>query len=614
MPCCLMFSSVLSAHRCLAQASSLRFELQSLHAVYNLHAASCSLLNRTCCPALSASHFEVYWIHKTANCHWLLEACFVCMKSFFSRLNDIQASSSKPTKESSYKFWIPSNINTERTPPKPIPVHPDVAASHETRSRALKSTHALKIPLHDLPTAPIEAQAIHTTDMSRHTTKPNLGSSSMAYSQNYPPPSSRTPRIHEPNDRHPVPSRKAHGPADPIGTHTPRETSSKLYRGGRHESVAPVSREIWFPPAMPVSTKLHIQGTSEKLERYRESGDERDRVKELERREKDRDRREREGEKGRTREREKEEREREKNRAKERERGHGKDREITRAKRQLDRNWETDGGRERDKYAERDRREKERDSDREGDKVKNRTKDKGSRKESSNLTKGMERAWDSDVLYDEERTKQDERSKTRHRDRTTGGGGRDDNRDSHKERERWLEKEAERTRERLEGQIRHRVEATDGEQDARRVKTPAPDRERRKDLGVGWTSDTGHSRKLLRKTSNTLLNATSKAEEGESSDSSTRPKRVQVLTKRHRAEEGGSSSKVFQNCTLFCCPLTPQTDHSFSPRRACRAPRVYQVISRKSSDCDNFGRYAASCSPYASTHAYISTSQRTQCN
>ena len=498
------------------------------------------------------------------------------MKGFFSRLNgDIQASSSKPTKESSYKFWIPSNTNAEKSPPKTIPVHPDVAAS---RSRPLKSAHPPKIPLHDLPTAPLETQAIHTNGMSRYTSRPNPGTSSTPYSQNHLPPPSRTPRPHEHNDtRYQAPSRETHVPAYPTGSHTLRETSSKLHRGERRESVAPVPREIWLPPTTPAVSKQvegqrepHVRGTSEKPDQYGESGDNRDRVKELDRRGKDRDRdrrekeRERErGEKGRTREHEREERER--RHAKERQ-----EREVARAKREEDRNLEIDRRRERDKYAHRDQRDLERDSDREG---KNRTKDR-SRKESSNLTKGMERAWDSDVPYDGERTKQDER-KAHRRDRTTGGVGKGDNRESHKERARWLEKEPERARERLGGQIKHRSEATDGEQFTGRVKTPAPapDRETRKDSGVGWFSDThtGHSRKLLRKTSNTLLNQPARAEGGgDSSDSSTRPNRVpQVLKKRQRGEEGGSSSKVLQTCTMFCCrSLTPKTDHSFSSRHA----------------------------------------------
>ena len=485
------------------------------------------------------------------------------MKSFFSRLNgDIQANSSN---ESSYKFWIPSKINVERSPPKPIPIHPDVTASQgEKRSRPLKSTHLHipKIPLHDLPTAPLETQAAHSNDMSKHTTRPKLGTSSTSYTQNHLPPSSRTPRPHEHNTRYQIPSREAHGFVPPTGSRTFQDSSSKPHRSGRHESVAPVPREIWLPSTTPVvfkqvedQTKLHVQGTGEKPERYRESGDENDR--ELERRGKDRGKdrrekeREREWEKGHSKEREREERER--SRAKERERTLEKEREIARAKREQDRNLGIDQGRDRDK-AERDRREQERDLDREGEKGKNRTKDR-SRKESSNLTRGMERAWDSDVPYDGERHKQDER-KVRHRDRAMGGVAKDDNRESHKERDRRFEKEPERARDRPGGQIKHRAEATDSEQFAGRVKTPAPDRERRKDSGVGWSSDThtGHTRKLLRKTSNTLLNQPSKAEEGESSDSSTRPKRVrQVLTKRHRGEEGGSSSKVLQSCALLFC-------------------------------------------------------------
>jgi hypothetical protein len=474
------------------------------------------------------------------------------MKSFFSRLNgDIQASSSN---ESSYKFWIPSKTNVERSPPKPIPIHPDAAASQgEKRSRPLKSTH---LPKHDLPTAPLETQATLSNDMSKHTTRQKLATSSTPHTQNHPPPSSRTPRPHEHNPRYQIPSRETYGPVHPTGARTFHDSSSKPHRGGRHESLAHVPREIWLPSTTPVvskqvedQTKLHVQGTSEKPERYRESGDEKDR--ELERRGKDRGRdrrereREREWEKGHAREREREERER--SRAKERERTLENEREIARAKREQDRNLE---GRDRDK-TERDRREQERDLDREGEKGKNRAKDR-SRKESSNLTRGMERAWDSDVPYVGERPKQDER-KARHRDRAMVVA-KDDNRESHKERDRWLEKEPERVRDRLGGQIKHRAEVTDSEHFAGRVKTPAPDRERRKDSGIGWSSDThtGHTRKLLRKTSNTLLNQPSKAEEGESSDSSTRPKRVRhVLTKRHRGEEGGSSSKVLQNCTLF---------------------------------------------------------------
>ena len=480
------------------------------------------------------------------------------MKSFFSRLNgDIQASSSN---ESSYKFWIPSKTNTERSPAKPIPIHPDVATSQgEKRSRPLKSTqlHVPKIPLHDLPTVPLETQATHSNDMSKHATRPKLGTSSTPYPQNHPPPPpSRTPRPHEHNTRYQIPSREAHGPVHSTGSRTLHDSSSKPHRGGKHDSVAPVPREIWLPSTTPVvskqvedHTKLHVQGTSEKLDRYRESGDEKDR--ELERRGKDRGRdrreREREREKGHTREREREEGER--NRAKERERTLEKEREIARAKREHDRNLEIGQERDRDK-SERDRREQERDLDREGEKRKNRTKDR-SRKESSNLTRGMERAWDSDVPYDGERRKQDER-KARHRDRTMGGVATDH--ESHKERDRWLEKEPERARDRLGGQIKHRAEATDSEQFTGRAKTPAPDRERRKDLGVNWPSDThtGHSRKLLRKTSDILLSQPSKAEEGESSDGSTRPKRVrQVLTRRHRGEEGGSSSKVLQSRSLF---------------------------------------------------------------
>lgn len=469
------------------------------------------------------------------------------MKSFFSRLNgDIQASSSK---ESSYKFWFPSKTNVERSPPKPIPIHPDVAASQgEKRSRPLKPTHLPKVPLHDLPTAPLETQATHSNDMSKHTTRPKLGSSSTPLTQNHPPPS-RTPRPHEHNDtRYQIPSREAHGPVHHTASRTLHESSSKPHRSGRHELVAPVPREIWLPSTTPVVSKqvgdLHVQGTSE---RYRESGDEKDR--ELDRRGKGRDRREREWEKGHTRERERDERER--SRAKERERTLEKEREIARANRDQDRNLGIDQGRDRDK-AERDRRDRERDLDREGGK--NRTKDR-SRKESSNLTRGMEKAWDSDVPYDGERPKQNER-KARYRDRAMGGVAKDVNRESHKERDRGLEKEPERAKDRLGGQIKHRAEATDSEQFAGRVKTPAPDRERRKDSGVGWPSDiyTGHTRKLLRKTSNALLNQPSKAEEGESSDSSTRPKRVrQVLTNRHRGEEGELFSKVLQSCTLLFC-------------------------------------------------------------
>ena len=478
------------------------------------------------------------------------------MKSFFSRLNgDTQASSSN---ESSYKFWIPSKTNAERSPPKPIPIHPDVAASQgEKRSRPLKSTHihVPKIPLHDHPTVPLESQATHSNDMSKQTTRSKLGTSSTTYTQNHPPPSSRTPRPHEHNTRYQIPSREAHGPVHPTGARTSHDLSSKPHRSGRHESVAPVPREIWLPSTTPVvskqedQTKLHVQGTSEKPERYHQSGDEKDR--ELERRGKDRGKdkrereREREWEKGHIKEREREERER--SRAKERERTLEKEREIARAKREHDRNLEIGLGRDRDK-AERDRREQERDLDREGEKGKNRTKDR-SRKESSNPTRGLEKARDSDFPYDGERHKQDER-KARHRDRAMGGV-KDDNRESHKERDRWIEKEQ---RDRLGGQIKHRVEVTDSEHFARSVKTPAPDRERRKDSGVGWPSDTHtvHTRKLLRKTSNTLLNQSSKAEEGESSDSSTRPKRVrQVLTRRHRGEEGGSSSKVMPSSTLF---------------------------------------------------------------
>jgi hypothetical protein len=501
------------------------------------------------------------------------------MKSFFSRLNgDIQASSSKPSKESSYKFWIPSNTNAERSPPKPLPVHPDVAASHgEKSSRPLKSsstsTHPPKIPLHDLATASLGTQTIHTNDMARYTTRPNPGSSSTPYSQNHPPPSSRTSRPHEHNDtRYQIPSREAHGPAHSTVTHTLRDVSSKPHRGGRHESAAPIPREIWLPSTTPAvsrqvedQNKLYVQGgqgTGEKPEQYRESGDDRDQAKELERRGKDRDRRERErGGKDRTREREREERER--SRAKER---HEKEREMARAKREQDRNLEIYRGRDRDKHAEKDRREQERDSDREGGKGKNRTKER-SKKENSNLTRGMEKAWDSDVPYDRDRTKQDER-KARRRDKTMGGVGKDDNRESHKERDRWLEKEPERARERLGVQIKHRAEATDGEQFTGRVKTPASG-ERRKDSGVASDTHTGHSRRLLRKTSNTLPNHP-RAEEGESSDSSTRPNRAQqVLTKRHRGEEGGLPSKVLQSYTLFFCrPLTPKTDHSFSSRRA----------------------------------------------
>lgn len=481
------------------------------------------------------------------------------MKNFFSRFGDSQASSSKPTKESAYKFWIPSNTNAERGPSKPIP---DVVVSHgEKRSRALKSTHAPRIPLHDVPTPPIETQVIHTNDMSRHTTRPNPGSSSTPY----PTPPSRTPRPHEYSDtKHQIPPREAHGP-HPTGTHTFREMPGKGHRVGRHEPVAPVHREIWLQSTTPTvskqvedQTKLHVRGTNEKMERHRESGDVRDRVKELERREKDRDRdrrerereKERELEKGRAREREREERERERSRAKER--------EVGRAKREQDRNWEVDQGRDRDKHAERDRREKERDSDREGEKGKNRTKDKGSRKENSNSTRGMERTLNSDVLHDGERPKQDERGKVRHRDRATVDGGKDDNHESNKERDRWLEKEPERAGERPGGQIKHRAEATDGEQDSRRVRTPAPDRERRKDSSMGWVSDihTGHSRRPLQKASNTQPPG---PEDGESSDSSTRPKRAQqVLTKRHRAEEGGSSSKVLQSCTLFLLSINTQ--------------------------------------------------------
>lgn len=498
------------------------------------------------------------------------------MKSFFSRLNgDIQASSSN---ESSYKFWIPSKTNVERSPPKPIPIHPDVAASQgEKRSRPVKSTHSHvpKIPLHDVPTVPLETQATHSNDMSKHTTRVKLGTSSTPYTQNHPPPSSRTPRPHEHNTRYQIPSREVHGPVHPTGARTTHDLSSKPHRGGRHESSAPVPREIWLPSTTPVvskqedQTKLHVQGTSEKPERYRESGDEKDR--ELERRGKDRGKdrrereREREWEKGHTREREREERER--SRAKERERTLEKEREIARAKREHDRNLEIDQGRDRDK-AERDRREQERDLDREGEKGKHRTKDR-SRKESSNLTRGMERAWDSDMPYDGERLKQDER-RARHRDRAIGVA-KGDNRESHKERDRWLEKEPERVRDRPGGQIKLRAEATDSEQFAGRVKTSAPDRERRKDSGLGWLSDTHtvHPRKLLRKTSNTLLNQPSKVEEGESSDSSTRPKRVrQVLTKRHRGEEGGSSSKVLQSCTLFFCFINARY-RSFILVKAC---------------------------------------------
>ncbi|KAF8797958.1 hypothetical protein BYT27DRAFT_6911414 [Phlegmacium glaucopus] len=485
------------------------------------------------------------------------------MKSLFSRFSDTQAGSSKPTKESSYKFWIPSNTNAERSPPKSIPVHPDVAASHgEKRYRALNSAHALKVPLLDISTAPLETQAIRTNDMARHTTRQNIGSSSMPYSQNYPPISSRTPRPHEHGDtKYQVYSREAQGPAYPSGTHS-RETSGKSHRGGRRES--------WLPSTTPAvskqvedEAKLHVQGRSEKIERYRESGDERDRGKELERREKDRDRdrkeKEREWEKGRIREREREERDRERSRAKERERILEKEREIARAKREQDRNLEIGRERDRDKYTERDHRERERDSDREGEKGKNRTKDKGSRKESSNLTRGTERALNSDVPYDGERTKQEERNKVHHRGRATGGGRKDDSYESQKERDRWLEKEPERARERLGGQIKHRAEATDGEQDAGRVRTPAPDRERRRDPGIGWASDThtGHSRKLLRKTSNTLINPSPGVEDGESSDSSTRPKYMhQLLTKRHRAEEGGgSSSKIIHRQGMSAEPF-----------------------------------------------------------
>ena len=480
------------------------------------------------------------------------------MKSFFSRLNgDIQASSSN---ESSYKFWIPSKTNVvERSPPKPIPIHPDVAAlQSEKRSRPSKSTHlhVPKIPLHDLPTAPLETQAAHSNDMSKHTTRTKLGTSSTPYTQNHPPPSLRTPRPHEHNTKYQIPSREAHGTVPPTGSRTFHDSSSKPPRSGRHESVAPVPREIWLPSTTPIvskqvedQTKLHVQGTSEKPERYRESGDEKDREERRGKdRGKDRREREREWEKGHTREREREERER--SRAKERERTLEKEREIARSKREQDRNLDADQGRDRDK-AERDRRERERDLDREGEKGKNRTKDR-SRNESSNPTRGMEKAWDSDIPYDGERTKQDER-KARHRDRAMGSVAKDDNRESHKERDRWLEKEYEGVRDRLGGQIKHRAEATDSEQLAGRVKTPAPDRERRKDSGVNWPSThTGHTRKLLRKTSNTLLNQPSKAEEGESSDSSTRPKRVrQVLTRRHKGEEGGLSSKVLQSCVLF---------------------------------------------------------------
>ena len=476
------------------------------------------------------------------------------MKSFFSRLNgDIQASSSN---ESSYKFWIPSKAHVERSPPNPIPIHPDVAASQgEKRSRPSKPTHihVPKIPLHDLPTAPLETQATHSNDMSKHMTRSKLGAS---YTQNHAPPSSRTPRPQEQNTRYQMPSREGHGTVHPTGARTSHDLSTKPHRGGKYESVAPAPREIWLPSTTPVVSKqedqrkVHIQGTTEKPERYRESGDEKDR--ELERRGKERgkDRREREREReweeGRTKEREREERER--SRAKERERTLEKEREMARAKREQERNLEIDQRRDRDK-AERDRREQERDLDREGEKGKNRTKDR-SRRESSNLTRGMEKARDSDVLYDGERPKQDER-RARHRDRAMGGV-KDDNRESHKERDR-IEREP---RDRLGGQIKHRAEATDSEQFAGRVKTSAPDRERRKDLGVGWHSDThtGHTRKLLRKTSNTLLNQPSKAEEGDSSDSSTRPKRVRhILTRRHRGEEGGLSSKVLQSCSLFFC-------------------------------------------------------------
>ena len=492
------------------------------------------------------------------------------MKSFFSRLNgDIQASSSN---ESSYKFWIPPKTNVERSPPKPIPIHPNVAASQgEKRSRPLKSTLLPKVPLHDLPTAPLESQATHSSDMLKHTTRQKLGTSSTPHTQNHPPPPSRTPRPHEHNTRYQIPSREAYGSVQPTGARTFHDSSSKAHRGGRHEPVAPVPREIWLPSTTPVVSKqvdnqinLPFQGTSDKPERYRESGDEKDR--ELERRGKDRgrDRREREWGKGHTRVHEREERE--KSRAKERERTLEKEQEIARARREQDKNLEIDQGRDRDK-AERDRREQERDLDREGEKGKNRTKDR-SRKESSNLKRSMEKAWDSDVLYDGETPKQDER-KARHRDRVMDGVAKDDNRESHKERDRWLEKEPERVRDRLGGQIKHRAEATDSEQFAGTVRTPAPDRERRKDSGVGWSSDThlGQTRKLLRKTSNTLLNQPSKAEEGESSDSSTRPKRVrQVLTKRHRGEEGGSSSKVLQTYILFLFTLTLDTGHLFSSR------------------------------------------------
>jgi hypothetical protein len=491
------------------------------------------------------------------------------MKSFFSRLNgDIQGSSSN---ESSHKFWIPSKTNVERSSPKPIPIHPDVAASQgEKRSRLLKSTHihAPKIPLHDLPTALLETQATHSNDMSKHTTRSKLGTSSTSYTQNHPPPSSRTPRPHEHNTRYQPPApREAHGPVHSTGARTSHDLSSKPHRGGRHEPVALVPREIWLPSTTPVvykqedQTKLHAQGTNEKPERYRESGDEKD----LERRGKDRgkDRREREWEreweKGHTKEREREERER--IRAKERERIFEKEREIARAKREQDRNLEIHQGRDRD-TTERDRREQERDLVKEGEKGKNRTKER-SRIESSNLTRGTEKARDSDVPYDGERPNQDER-RARHRDRA--GGVKDDNRESHIERDRWIEKEP---RDRLGGQVKHRIDATDSEQFAGRVKTPAPDRERRKDSGVGWPPD-AHTRKVLRKTSNALQSQPSKADEGESSDSSTRPKRVrQALTRRHRGEEGESSSKVLQSCSSFSCfPLTLDTGHSFSSRPA----------------------------------------------
>ncbi|KAF8163233.1 hypothetical protein B0H34DRAFT_672281 [Crassisporium funariophilum] len=315
------------------------------------------------------------------------------MKSFLSRLNDSHTGHTKSASKESYKFWIPSNTDSERNPPNPNVAHPDVAATLPTSrpQREKRSSSRTPKPFLAAKTEPPAPPVASTSarppnDATRHTTiRPNLGSSSTQYHQINPSPiKAHTIKPRDYSDaKHRLPSTTATGPTALREDHV----KSSRYGQPKLDFASPFPHELWLPPPTAPSTRYveeqakergRTQETTETLDRQRQRNEERERAKELERRDRDRDRRERD--KAWVKEQERKEKERGREWELEKERDRDRDRERTRMKereqeREREREKEREIAREREREIAREKKEREIAREREREAAKDRDRE-----------------------------------------------------------------------------------------------------------------------------------------------------------------------------------------------------------------------------------------------